>query len=177
MINSVQSNGHKRTITNPNVPKLGDPTVISPNTTDGPPQLEYYDIYSQTVLTGSSPVANNQPVKESGSVISTIKPNEGFTPTFSGDVATPTTMSANIASNKLSTNWMGMTRDAKFDLSNNVVDPHGYGYIASLDETRNKDTLDLYQQENLTFIIGAITGVSLIVLGILMASNQSIASE
>ena len=176
-MNSVQSNGHKLNISNPNVPKLGDPTVISPNPSGGSPQPEYYDIYSQTVLTGSSSVANNQPIKESGMILPTIKPNEGFTPIFSGDIATPTTMSANIASNKLSTNWMGMTRDAKFDLSNNVVDPYGYGYIASLDETRNKDTLDLYQQENFTFIIGAITGVSLIVLGILMASNQSIASE
>lgn len=77
-----------------------------------------------------------------------------------------------IAGSNLKTNWDQMTDDKKYDMSNNVVNPYGYGYVPSLEETRNTDALDLYQQENATFVIGAITGVSLIVLGILLAANS-----
>ena len=69
--------------------------------------------------------------------------------------------------------WKEMVNDKKYDFSSNVVDPNGYGYVASLDEVRNKDAVDLYQQEHATFAIGAIAGVSLIVLGILLAASSN----
>ena len=77
----------------------------------------------------------------------------------------------------LKKNWNEMTGDKKYDMSNNVVNPYGYGYVPSLEETRNADALDLYQQENATFVIGAITGVSLIVLGILLTANSPAVTE
>ena len=59
-----------------------------------------------------------------------------------------------------------------YDLSSNVVDPRGYGYMTpSLDEVRSKDSTDLVQQESATFVMGAIAGVSVIVLGILLTSG------
>jgi hypothetical protein len=59
-----------------------------------------------------------------------------------------------------------------YGLSSNVVDPRGYGYMTpSLDEVRSKDSTDLVQQESATFVMGAVAGVSVIVLGILLASG------
>jgi hypothetical protein len=83
-----------------------------------------------------------------------------------------TATSPDITNSNLKKNWVEMVGDKKYDMSNNVVNPYGYGYVPSLEETRNTDALDLYQQENATFVIGAITGVSLIVLGILLAANS-----
>lgn len=65
-----------------------------------------------------------------------------------------------------------------YDLSSNVVDPNGYGYVTPyLDEVRSKDSRDLLQQENATFVMGAVAGVSVIVLGILLASGVASPSD
>lgn len=54
-----------------------------------------------------------------------------------------------------------------------INNPNGYGYIKSLDEVRLKDANDIQAQENLIFTLGAITGVSMIVLSILITSTQN----
>jgi len=53
---------------------------------------------------------------------------------------------------------------------NKVVNPHGYGYVPSLIEMRNQDATDILAQESTNFALGAVAGVSLIVLGIIMTS-------
>lgn len=57
--------------------------------------------------------------------------------------------------------------------SSNVENPHGYGYIPSLGEVRVQNSLDIVNQESILFSIGAITGVSMIVLGIMVTSNNN----
>jgi hypothetical protein len=57
--------------------------------------------------------------------------------------------------------------------SPNVENPHGYGYIPSLGEVRVQNSLDIVNQESMLFSIGAITGVSMIVLGIMITSNNN----
>ena len=54
-----------------------------------------------------------------------------------------------------------------------VSDPNGYGYIASLPEMRNQDAIDIQAQQNNLFALGAITGVSVIVFGILITSYSN----
>lgn len=54
-----------------------------------------------------------------------------------------------------------------------VEDPNGYGYIASLNEMRNKDAIDIQEQQSNIFSLGAITGVSIIVFGILVTSYSN----
>ena len=53
---------------------------------------------------------------------------------------------------------------------NKVANPHGYGYVPSLIEMRNQDATDILAQESTNFALGAVAGVSLIVLGIIMTS-------
>ena len=59
--------------------------------------------------------------------------------------------------------------------TSDVQDPNGYGYVASLEEERNLDAKSIQEQQNNLFVIGAITGVSLIVIGLIItsANNQS----
>ena len=59
------------------------------------------------------------------------------------------------------------------DTSPDVQNPYGHGYIPSLTETRIQDANDVLSQENMLFSIGAVAGVSLIVLGILITSNNN----
>lgn len=54
-----------------------------------------------------------------------------------------------------------------------VEDPNGYGYIAPLSEMRNKDAIDIQSQQSNVFALGAITGVSIIVFGILVTSYSN----
>jgi hypothetical protein len=54
-----------------------------------------------------------------------------------------------------------------------VSNPYGYGYIGSLNETRGKDAVDILNYEQTLFALGAITGVSVIVIGILITSNSN----
>ena len=57
--------------------------------------------------------------------------------------------------------------------STKVKDPYGYGYIPTLKETRVQNSIDIVNQESMIFSIGAVTGVSLIVLGIMITSNTN----
>ena len=57
---------------------------------------------------------------------------------------------------------------------NTVIDPYGYGYIPTMNEIRLKDSNDIQIQEQNVFVVGAITGVALIVLGLLLSSSSDI---
>jgi len=60
------------------------------------------------------------------------------------------------------------------DITDITVDnPNGYGYIASLPEMRHNDAIDIQSQQSNIFALGAITGVSLIVFGILVTSYSN----
>jgi hypothetical protein len=54
-----------------------------------------------------------------------------------------------------------------------IKNPYGYGYIPSFNEARNQDAQNILNQESSIFAIGAVAGVSLIVLGILITSTQN----
>ena len=57
-----------------------------------------------------------------------------------------------------------------------VQNPYGYGYIPSLNEAQLQDAQNILNQENSIFAIGAVAGVSLIVLGIIITSTQNTSS-
>jgi hypothetical protein len=65
-----------------------------------------------------------------------------------------------------------MKKDAKYDYSTKVKNPYGYGYVASLHEVRNQDAQEIQNQESTLFSLGAVAGVSLIVFGLLISSQQ-----
>jgi hypothetical protein len=65
-------------------------------------------------------------------------------------------------------------KNAKPDKTDTIVsNPNGYGYIASLNEVKNQDALDIQTQQSNLFTLGAITGVSMIVFGILVTSYSN----
>jgi len=158
------------------MPDYKEPNT-NPNDLSSWVEIQPYDINPPAFLGSPTTVKTTLPPEQmkrtsSGANSSNTEPfveSLVFTNDQSGLTATTT----DITTSNLKTNWNEMTRDPKkYDMSNNVVNPYGYGYVPSLEETRNTDALDLYQQENATFVIGAITGVSLIVLGILLAANS-----
>lgn len=55
-----------------------------------------------------------------------------------------------------------------------VANPYGYGYVSSLNETRSQDAIDILTNERMLLALGAITGVSLIVFGILITSSTQV---
>jgi hypothetical protein len=66
---------------------------------------------------------------------------------------------------------------SKFDIKDHKVqNPYGYGYIPSFNEAQLQDAQSILNQESSIFAIGAVTGVSLIVLGILITSAQNAAN-
>jgi hypothetical protein len=67
-----------------------------------------------------------------------------------------------------------MKSDTKSDYSDKVNNPYGYGYTPSLLESRNQDAKEILEQETTLFALGAVTGVSLIVVGILLTSSADI---
>jgi hypothetical protein len=100
-------------------------------------------------------------------------PIEGFREKLSFaddlDVTSMTSSSVDLTGNNLkkdsdAINNPGGTPD------NKVSNPHGYGYVPSLIEMRNQDATDILAQESTNFALGAVAGVSLIVLGIIMTS-------
>ena len=67
-----------------------------------------------------------------------------------------------------------MLSDKESDYSDKVNNPYGYGYTPSLLESRNQDAKEIQEQETTLFALGAVTGVSLIVVGILLTSSADI---
>jgi len=131
--------------------------------------VDYHNLDSHNSLGGSVTTVKTTMSQEG---LTAVK--EGFL--FTRDSPASMDMTTNIQSRNLITTWTGMSADPVYDLSTNVVDPYGYGYVPSLEETRNQDALNLLQQENSLFVMGAIAGVSMIVLGIVMAASASSAS-
>lgn len=63
-----------------------------------------------------------------------------------------------------------------YDLSGNLATiPDTYGYEPSLEEVRNQDTTDLLTQENTTFALAAMAGVSVFILGVMLLSRVKVA--
>ena len=122
------------------------------------PATEYYDVFSIKNKLNGSPI-----VKES----------------FDSAASTPSqppisSMLSDISTSQLKETRKKMMEDSKSDYSTNVSNPHGYGYISSLSEVRNNDAKEIQEQETTVFALAAVTGVSFIVLGLLLASSSDI---
>lgn len=101
---------------------------------------------------------------------------ESFTPNFNPDQPSNMNMtSTNIVSNNLVLNRRNMLSDPNADYSSDVSNPNGYGYVLSLNEARNQDAKEIQMQESTMFALGAITGVSIIVAGLLFLSSSDVA--
>lgn len=91
---------------------------------------------------------------------------------FSSDVPVGMNMTTeNIINNNLTKYRKDMLSDSKADYSTSVSNPYGYGYVSSLQEVRNQDAKDIQMQQGTMFALGAITGVSVIVVGLLFLSS------
>ena len=164
-----------------NAPKITNPVVPTYKPSDFQTSISESSVVgSDTVAKTTMSIEGKNEVNKSGvgenKLGSSLDKIENFAEYMSFSKDTPTEMDmtgANLEDTNLRKNWTNMVNDKKYDFSSNVVDTNGYGYVASLDEVRNKDAVDLYQQEHATFAIGAIAGVSLIVLGILLAASSN----
>ena len=117
----------------------------------------YYDLTASTRLIGA--------------------PLEGFVENlnFNKDASGLVMSTSNINDMNLQKNWKAINKpDGKLDTS--VSNPFGYGYMPSLTETRNEDAKEILAQQTTNFALGAVAGVSLIVIGIIMASGSNAAS-
>lgn len=114
--------------------------------------IEYYGFSSNT-LSGT-------PIMES------MSPNA---PTgMKDDISGTNLYKLNDAYNKVKLD----TKDVRVN-DDTVVDPYGYGYVPSLNGARVKDAVDIQSQESNIFAIGVVTGVSLIVFGVLLFSSPT----
>jgi hypothetical protein len=94
---------------------------------------------------------------------------------FTGDVPNGMDMSdTDISGNNLVKNRKSMLNDPTADFSEKVLNPFGYGYVPSLNEARIQDAKEIQTQEGTMFALGAITGVSLIVLGLVAMSSSDV---
>jgi hypothetical protein len=109
---------------------------------------EYYDVLSINNKLNGSPI-----VKESF-----VVPN----------------MDSDISTSELKETKKKMISNSNSDYSTNVPNPYGHGYISSLSEVRNNDAKEIQEQETTIFALAAVTGVSFIVLGILITSSSDI---
>ena len=51
--------------------------------------------------------------------------------------------------------------------------PNSYGYIGSIPEVRNKDAMEIINQQQSILAISAVAGISLIVFGILVSASNN----
>jgi len=132
--------------------------------------FEYYDLFATNKLDGMPISATNMqrsgPASTQHSITETLV---DFTP----DIKTDLKMTDDIRLNNLNVNKNAMKNDPNMDYSSKVSNPHGHGYVPSLSEVRNNDANEIRNQESVIFSLGAIAGVSLIVLGILVTSSSS----
>ena len=121
----------------------------------------YYDLTASTRLIGA-------PLEGFGE-------NLNFNNDAPSNLAMLDPKSSNIKDMNLQKNWKAINNpDGKLDTS--VSNPFGYGYMPSLTETRNEDAKEILAQQTTNFALGAVAGVSLIVIGIIMASGSNAAS-
>jgi hypothetical protein len=94
---------------------------------------------------------------------------------FASDAPTGMDMTTtDISGNNLTKNRRSMLNDPSADFSEEVLNPFGYGYVPSLNEARIQDAKEIQTQEGTMFALGAITGVSLIVLGLVAMSSSDV---
>ena len=65
-----------------------------------------------------------------------------------------------------------MIQNPNFDYSTDVQDPYSREYVPSLNEARNKDAIEIRDQQTSIFALGAVAGISLIVVSILMYAES-----
>lgn len=128
---------------------------------------EFYDLYSKHKLEGAPTTSiTSRPLEI---------PKESFVESldFSHDAPTNMNMNTDIDNKHLIANKNALKTDKFADYSNKVTNPNGYGYEQSLNETRNSDSLEIFSQESTVFALGAVAGVSLIVLGLILSSPST----
>lgn len=130
----------------------------------------YHDLFLSKLTWDKTDAATSTPLE-----IKSSKNPEPFTPKFNPDAPQAMDMTnTNIVNTNLAIDQRHMLKDLNADYSIPVSDPYGYGYISTLNDTRNKDAKDIQAQENTIFALGAIAGISLIVVGLLVASSSDI---
>ena len=160
-------------------------------------QLQYFDLSSTKKLDGVSinddntpllllthdnkssqlpPISTTNVVHNSGNV-SKISPNiKESLINFNSDPPSDMDMTnTDITSRNLiiTKTYMNNKREMDYSKDLPVSDPYGYGYIPSLNEVRTNDAKEIQNQESALFTLGAVTGVSLIVLGLLISSTST----
>jgi hypothetical protein len=134
--------------------------------------FEYYDLFATSKLDGMLLSAADNNKSHFGPAL-TQNPITETLINFTQDVPVDFKMTDQIDYKNLKNAKDVMQNDANMDYSNKVSNPHGYGYIPSLNEVRNNDAIEIRNQESVIFSLGAIAGVSLIVLGVLVTSSSS----
>lgn len=130
---------------------------------------EYYDLYSTHKLDGAPTTSvTSRPLEISK------KDKESFVESlnFNHDAPANMDMDTNISNKHLITNTNALKKNPSMDYSDKVSNPYGYGYTPTLNETRNSDSLEIFSQESTMFALGAVAGVSLIVLGLIISSTS-----
>ena len=103
---------------------------------------------------------------------------EAFNTDFNPDVPPGMDMTTkNISGLHLANDRNNMLNDPTMDYSTEVSNPNGYGYVPSLNEARIQDAIDIQNQEKVIFSLGAVAGVSVIILGLLFASSNGSSSS
>ena len=134
---------------------------------------EYYDLNPNNKLDGSRTNAITTMSKE-GKLTAAGKniPTFGVKHSTNANKMEAFTMSADPVPTSMSDNLV-----TNVDLKDtSVQNPYGYGYIPSFNEAQLQDAQNILTQESSIFSIGAVAGVSLIVLGILITSTQNAAN-
>ena len=90
--------------------------------------------------------------------------------TIKDDTPAAMSISTDIKSTNLKKSHEELIED---DYEKRINYPSGYGYIASLPEVRNENSMEIVRQQQSILAISAITGVSLIVLGILISAQNN----
>jgi len=78
----------------------------------------------------------------------------------------------NINQTNLVKTQRNMIHNKNFDYSTDVQDPQSREYVLSLNEARNKDAIEIRDQQTSIFALGAVAGISLIVIGILISAES-----
>lgn len=136
---------------------------------------EYYDLNPNNKLDGSrtnviTTMSKEGKLTAAGKNIPTL--GEEYPHTMNVNRTEAFTMSANPVPTSMSEKLVTNT-DLK---DTSIQNPYGYGYIQPFNEAKLQDAQNILNQESSIFAIGAVTGVSLIVLGILITSTQNAAN-
>jgi len=148
-------------------------TIMSANTQPQPYSLDHSNLnFSQTDAQTSKPVPvpNMQVGKEPFDTSSMKMSDNISTQPPSNDLYGLRTQMTP-ASHLDSTN-QSISNKYDYDLSGNLAGiPNTYGYIPSTQEVYSQDITDMLSQERTTLTLAALSGASIIVLGIMLLSR------